>query len=326
MVLIGHADILMGDFSPTLLGFLFSFLIIKSNIGLLFFFSISGYLVAGSWLRDQNLLRYLFRRTLRLFPALIVVVLLTVFLLGPIFTTLSLHDYLTNSESYAYLSNAVLLYESLLPGVFLDNPQRVVNGSLWTLSVEFMLYLCLPLFAFSKGLKNILIFVSVTAILGLLATFYSDNYWIFNVTYVSMFFMAGVSTRYIWQEKHIPLRLSTFLFVLTIAFYGFTDTNSYLFNIWLAFSLSFFIIALGQSTKFNLPRFNYFGDLSYGVYLYAFPIQQIVAHFFIGEISVLTSIVWTTILTLLCAFASWHLIEKRSLALKPKAYIDSVIV
>ncbi|HEX4191588.1 MAG TPA: acyltransferase family protein, partial [Stellaceae bacterium] len=113
--------------------------------GVFVFFAVSGFLVTQSFEQTRSPLRYLMKRVLRIFPAYLVCLVLTAFVLGPIVTTLSLGDYLHRPEPYRYL-----FYNSFfdirvheLPGVmFVDNPVGLeVNGSLWSLGCEFDMYL-----------------------------------------------------------------------------------------------------------------------------------------------------------------------------------------
>lgn len=116
------------------------------------FFVISGYLISESWLRDPQINRFLIRRALRIFPALIVVVLLSVLVLGPLATTLSIAGYFGNISVLMYLKNIFLYPVYYLPGVFQSNPYPIaVNGSLWSLPVEFSMYLLTPLLLLNVG-------------------------------------------------------------------------------------------------------------------------------------------------------------------------------
>jgi Acyltransferase family len=106
---------------------------------------ISGYLVSESWLRDSRLPAFLMRRSLRIFPGLTVIVLLSVLVLGPLMSDLPLRAYFGDRQSISYLWNVVLYPVYVLPGVFVDNPYPLaVNGSLWSLPVEFAMYLLTP--------------------------------------------------------------------------------------------------------------------------------------------------------------------------------------
>lgn len=103
------------------------------------FFAISGFLITTSWFRSPHPLRYLRNRALRIFPALVLVVIATVFVIGPLVT--SSPDYLGEPATWSYLGNIALVAQYELPGVFQANPVTAVNGSLWTLGAEFACYL-----------------------------------------------------------------------------------------------------------------------------------------------------------------------------------------
>ncbi|MEO6928213.1 MAG: acyltransferase family protein, partial [Casimicrobiaceae bacterium] len=130
--------------------FLFSW-VTPGPLGVYIFFLISGYLVSRSWDADPHATRFLMRRALRIFPALVVLVLLTALLLGPALTTLPLRDYFRNVSFRQYFYNIALLMNYGLPGVFADaRMPYAVNGSLWSLPVEFTLYLTLLLLGIAR--------------------------------------------------------------------------------------------------------------------------------------------------------------------------------
>jgi peptidoglycan/LPS O-acetylase OafA/YrhL len=327
LVLVGHAYLLMGEQIPRFLG------IEISVFGVMIFFCISGYLVTDSWIRDPSALRYFTRRSLRIFPALIPLVLLTTFLLGPALTTLSILEYFSNNQTYAYLLNIFLDTQYFLPEVFKNNSQLLrVNGSLWTLPVEFLMYCLVPLLAFFQGRKNFIVFFSLSLLFSLAYTYYGMDaqreqflgdtaLTIIRSPRLCMFFMAGAAIRFALKDKDIPqIGWATISFSITIFCYYLTPVNLYFFNTLLAFSLALFVNAIGESTNLCFFKFRKIGDLSYGIYLYAFPIQQIISQFFINQISVFTAIMLATIPTVCFAYVSWHLIEKRAVALKPKSF------
>ena len=135
-VVVGHAWPLTGLSHPPRLGGIPIF-----TLAVFVFFSLSGYLVATSWRRDPRVLPFLARRASRIFPALIVVIVLTTFLIGPFATRLAVNDYFASSQTWTYLTNVSLVASYDLPGVFAANPRPVVNGALWTLGPEFLCYL-----------------------------------------------------------------------------------------------------------------------------------------------------------------------------------------
>ncbi|HJY51346.1 MAG TPA: acyltransferase, partial [Stellaceae bacterium] len=113
--------------------------------GVFIFFAISGFLVTQSFEQTPNPLHYLAKRALRIFPGLFVATMVSAFVLGPLVTTLPLGAYLSRPEPYEYVVGNTLLDQTVheLPGVsFIGNPVGLeINGSLWTLRLEFTMYL-----------------------------------------------------------------------------------------------------------------------------------------------------------------------------------------
>ena len=128
-----------------------------SFIGLSIFFSVSGYLVAKSTITSPSFKNYVWKRFLRIQPLLIVVCMLSIFILGPLFTSLNIREYFIYTETYSYFRNILPVFgiQFSLPGVFLNNPaESGVNGSLWTLVTEERLYILLAfLFLFRQKMK-----------------------------------------------------------------------------------------------------------------------------------------------------------------------------
>ena len=112
------------------------------QIGVLIFFSISGFLVARSWSYDPKVLSFAMRRALRLLPALVVSLLFTALVLGPLLTTLSFKPYIQDVKTKYYVLFHLLMQQDLqLPGVFQDIPYKgIVNAPLWTLQLEVKAY------------------------------------------------------------------------------------------------------------------------------------------------------------------------------------------
>ncbi len=140
----GHSYVFLGLEEPIFLS------IFKIGpLGVVIFFIISGYLIAASWNSDSNLLRYFIRRSLRIFPALIVFTIVAVFILGPLATNLSVREYFSHHLTFYYFSNIFLYINYYLPGVF-EKARFVnaVNGSLWSLTIEFFMYTSLAVLSF----------------------------------------------------------------------------------------------------------------------------------------------------------------------------------
>ncbi|RYZ18387.1 MAG: acyltransferase, partial [Chitinophagaceae bacterium] len=276
------------------------------------FFIISGYLIYQSLERSNGIRDYLWKRGLRLFPGLFVVLLLTV-LLAP-FVYHSETPYLLNREVYGYfIKNLSLLVGQLnISGVFEHNPYpSTINGSLWTIIYEAVMYLVLVGFVFvNKRLRKpalwILFFVS--ALLYYQAIDFQIRMFNAHFGYeLSAFFIAGsLLASYRVDEMNQKLFtaiIAVFSLLLIVSF------ALHIFNYARWFVLPVWVIALGsRSFPILKDAAKPFGDISYGVYLYAFPVQQTLAHFF--HLSVLEMMAYGFLLTIPFAWASFHFIEK----------------
>ncbi len=292
------------------------------GLGVSIFFCISGYLIAQSWDRDPRLLAFLAKRSLRIFPALAVVVVLSVFVLGPLLTMLPLRAYFRDPATVEYLQNIGLfnmVYR--LPGVFDDLPVRsVVNGSLWTLPVEFVMYLLVALFGVvAQGRRWIYATAFAAAVAASLgwAMRTPDPVWLgMDVRYVATlgtYFFAGACAYAYGLDRRLSapaLALCGFAMLCTL-------WSSTAITIALWFALPAFVIAIGRGSSRAGRWVARNGDLSYGLYIYAFPVQQVTRLYwpnapFVAYVAVVIAI------TALLAYASWRWIEKPALALKPR--------
>ena len=292
------------------------------------FFVTSGYLVTGSLVNRENLLAFIVARILRIYPALIVAVLFCVFGVGLFFTTQPVGAYLSDPSIYHFLRNNALLIEPLhwyLPGVFDDNIYKgAVNGSLWTLPYEIKMYVILAalgsLVFISPGIigrrtfRVLIVSMASIAMLAYLlnhALQYTKSFdFIFTSRFIAMFF-AG-ATCYLFRES-ILLSVRLFVLLLAVLVY-FSDAPSVFFILY-SLVLSYLVLFAAYVPAGRIRYFNRLGDYSYGVYIYAFPVQQSIAAMAAG-VSAMTmaAIAWP--ITLLLAVISWHLIEKPMLAKK----------
>lgn len=280
------------------------------------FFAISGFLVAASF-ENRGIVDYTISRVLRVFPALIICIISTVFILGPLLTTLSISEYFSASETYVYLQNIVVVLgmKWYLPGVFDNNPMADVNGSLWTITTEVRCYILLAFMGVFGVLRNkILANVCIMAIL-LVGIFVFPNLSFLGSyakwSRLALYFFIGFLF-YINRDKVIfDIRIATLVF-LGIVFLFAQNWFKYFFPLLFVYLLFYLV----YQTKFiNVDA--KLGDISYGTYIYAWPVQQFVAFNFpgftpYGNIALSTTIVFTL------AFFSWHWIEKPMLSIKYK--------
>jgi peptidoglycan/LPS O-acetylase OafA/YrhL len=319
LVLYSHQYALMGLPEPSFFGWT-----TFGGAGVTIFFFLSGMLVWSSWERDSDLKRFFMRRSLRIFPALWVVVFGSIFLLGPVCSTLGLTDYFSASETWRYLSTALLLPRPVLPGVFADNPfPLAVNGSLWTLPVEFLCYITVAVLGSVKVASKSLLIAANLLFAVLLASFaplltglrFSPHFEMISVFWFGVFYgyFRGRSL------NDMPNRLLTLTLAVAalLAFYllgsrGFERTAM------LMCAACLVHLALRVSSGAKLT--DRLGDLSYGVYIFAFPVQQILVYWARGQgWSFFVSFFLSLLVTSGLAFASWHLVEKRALRYKPKS-------
>ncbi len=314
MVILGHSfaiTALPGHTDPILRLTRFTF---SGAVGVDIFFVISGFLVTSSYLNRRNLPDFIKSRCLRIFPGLFVCLILTAFVLGAVETSLAPGRYFSSYHVYAYVVEnfSLIRMNFSLPGVFQQLPITGVNGSLWTLPVEIRMYLLLGLFGASGILFNKRWYLWLLAMLSVLAVaipfniplvYYPDRY-----ARLCLFFAAG-SAMSVYRDR-IPLNLWILaaLVVLVLPFHK-SGAFPWLLGPVLAYGVIWF------SYVPNLRWFNRFGDYSYGLYIYAFPIQQGLRQHF-PDISPMQMFIAASILTLACAMFSWHLVEKHALRLK----------
>jgi len=175
------------------------------GIGVSIFFVLSGFLVCRSLIYSKNILRYIGARSLRIFPGFVVVILLSVFLLGPLVTGYSTEEYFSNDLIELYLKNIWLFpIYYFLPGVFEGNPSTAVNGSLWTLPVEVAMYLTLlAIFVLFKLKKKVL---AVTAFLFISGYLVAANVYQLSGANPGVMLLKGVTTYHF-------IKLGMFFFV-----------------------------------------------------------------------------------------------------------------
>lgn len=314
-VLVGHAVPLTGRGDPpTIAGVPFFDLAVYA------FFSMSGFLIATSWVDRPQAWSFFRRRTLRIFPALIAVVVLCVFALGPAFTTLRTSEYFASADTWTYLSNVTLMASYDLPGVFEDNPIGVVNGSLWTLGPEFICYLLVLAVGLGAGrwahasasrfrLVSYLVLGSSLGSTALL--FPTLGKGIVSAALAMVYFFAAAALAEIAHGRgRLPLWPLPGLFIVWAASW-YLVPGSFVALGWLVFP--YVLIAIGQVSLPLFRRAARFGDASYGIYLWAFPVQQAV-WLILPNVPLAINISIVAVTAALFGYASWHLIEKRALA------------
>lgn len=312
-VLVSHSFALTGRAEP-----LHQFGTTLGNVGVLVFFAVSGLLIRRSWEYDPSPRDFWTKRALRLIPALAAVAVLTAFVLGPLVTSRSPASYWSSPETWFYPVRVTLLYtfDAPLPGVFDANVHPGVNGPLWSLPVEVFAYLLLFLLGIS-GLLARRAVVTTVAVLSLVwaAVWVPNTSDAIGATYVVAAFAVGAAA-YTWRDRLVlswPVALAL-VPVCVVTGLGPTSLRVVTWTLAAVYLCYWFAYALPPVGRV-LTRF---GDASYGVYIWAFPVQQTIVQV-AGEdagpwlvILVATPIVW------LLAITSWRLVERPALRHKPR--------
>lgn len=302
------------------------------NSTLPMFFALSGFLIAGSAQR-LTVSQFIINRSLRIYPALAVEILLSALILGPVFTSLSLHQYCLQKETYKYLFNLIGYIQFHLPGMFLKNPFDIVNGSLWTVPVEIACYIIMVLLIVTKTLtKPGWIAAAATAYPLIwflyMATLYNSHRTGVTAYVLNLFFnftgfqlipcfllaVAMYIARY--RIPHSPILFIGAIVMLCVIGVLANAKLQYdpALNIISNPLFVYIVIYVGLSKTPKLPFYST-GDYSYGLYLYAYPIQQSIKQLLPNIAVPVHLAVSITIVTVFAAF-SWHCIEKPILAMR----------
>lgn len=289
------------------------------SIGVRAFFVVSGFLVTRSFLARGRLAPFLAARALRIYPALIVATLFSIGVAAWC-STVPLESFLRDPQTQRYLISNSLAWrvEYVLPGAFVDNPfPQGVNGSLWTIPVEIRLYLLCAAFGVLGVLRNRVAFN--LALLACIAVLGWRTDWLpieFNseiARSLALEFAAG-AWAYVFRDR-IMLSLPAAAVALGLFLWNPGGISSTVFMIPV---FVYLMLVLAYHPRLRFAAFNRLGDYSYGLYLYAFPIQQTIMFWF-PDLNSLGLLVSSLPPTLALAVLSWHGLEKPALGLKARA-------
>lgn len=288
------------------------------RVAVMTFFMLSGFLLARSLAADPSLVSFARKRALRILPALILVVVLSAFVLGPLFSALSPPAYFASADSWRYLANAAFYtgFDSL-PGVFEGSPVgHAFNGPLWTLKFEVLCYLTLAAagafkrFGPRSAAALFVAFYAVEAMTGegphRGASYYVHQYADLARPFFAGALFARLADRIVLTPMAAALAATGLAIAAPSGF--FTDAFP-LFGGFLVFWLGFAPLA-GTASAAR------YGDFSYGLYLWGWPAQQMVQGAF-APADWFANVLLALPLALAASVASWLLVERPALALKP---------
>ncbi|WP_299132142.1 acyltransferase [uncultured Tenacibaculum sp.] len=275
MVIVGHCIALNGDTKNWVDPIQYFFKYTHSgSLAVKLFFVISGLVVTNSYLSKRDDFYFVVSRFFRIIPLLFFILFFTVFLLGPFLSTSSFNEYISHPNTLSYLwKNLIFDTQYYLKGVFLNNIYpNAVNGSLWSLRYEIACYIVLfssflILGKRDKKLLNIpVLLIIIDSILpkSFLFGFLGANVDI-NLTPFS--FALGVFLAI--NSKKISITINT---VLSFGLLYFVFKTSYINHTLLIIFFSVLLIYLSSNKHILKIRLKY--DVSYGIYLWGFLVQQ----------------------------------------------------
>jgi peptidoglycan/LPS O-acetylase OafA/YrhL len=297
------------------------------GLAVLVFFIVSGYFISQSSVRSKTQYDFWTARFLRIYPGLLIALSVTVVFVGIAVTSLPPREYFSAAETLTYVPKGLSLlwiqYE--LPGTFGDNPfSGVVNGSLWTLFYEALCYLMLSslhplriLHSEKRAAAFFLLFLFCYSVVkfALMESSAFDSRtpafkFLGHLLDLTPAFVLGMAY-YVYRDR-IPVNLIS---CLVLAIGSAAAYSSPVFREVFLIFISFLVFYVGFKTLKFMYFYNIFGDYSYGIYIYAFPMEQLGAYLLPG-ISPIGVIMLAGPATIAASIASWHWIERPALRLR----------
>jgi peptidoglycan/LPS O-acetylase OafA/YrhL len=286
------------------------------------FFLLSGFLIVQSWLRSPNVYGFFKKRVLRIYPAFIVASLVCGAIVGPLGSG-NAHTYFHDIHWRGLISGAFLLSVPIVPPVFPGTNYAAVNGAMWTIGYEFRCYALVALLGIFGVVRRRYLWLALS-IVALTLCLFPDTVAQFPtrhisfitlrpesmVRFIAFFGVGGCAFVFrthihfkLWLLAIAAILLTAALFTMPTAQLGLATCGAYLL-FWIAYADVSVLRVLR-----TLP------DMSYGTYLYGWPIQKLLLWYF-PKLNPWALFGLTCVLALGCGFVSWHLVEKPFMRLK----------
>ncbi|MGB4778357.1 acyltransferase family protein [Microbacterium sp.] len=287
------------------------------------FFTISGFLIYQSWARRPHVTSFLLARVVRIYPAFWACLVIVALVFAPISVAIQGRDAFAQAfswESLTYVVKNVSL--AMLQWDIAGTPANVPypdvwNASLWTLAWEFLCYLALMvlgLFGMTSRrwiLPTAFGFAVLLNVVSMFPAMYVEA--VARTGRFSIFFLAGALAA---QHAHrIPGSWSVAVTMLAV-----TGASAWIPNGWnivQAPTAAIGLIILGGLFQPSWAQLR--NDISYGVYIFAFPVQQLLAVAGLGYLGVFGFSLLALAITVPFAVASWFLVERPALALRKRS-------
>ena len=294
--------------------FRFLEVVVNSNFAVKGFFAISGFLVTKSYLSSKSLGNYIEKRARRIYPGYLCVILFCL-LIGTITTHLPLTEFFLSGQTWRYLASNLVFLNFLqpgLPGALEQNALPALNGSLWTIKIEVMLYACVPFMVYLARKSH--------PALMFLVLYLASVAWVYYFRYQYEGAQAAELARQFPGQlayfctgallATVPVlmqHLRWLALASLIALFAISSPHARLLLDPIAYAVIVIFLSTSACRDLNLGKF---GDVSYGIYLYHFPIAQLLIAKGAFALAPWISLFATVALTWAAAWLSWHYIEQ----------------
>lgn len=300
------------------------------GIAVIGFLLISGFMTTQSIMHSKNNREFLFKRILRIFPPLILMLLMTIFVFAPMGYEGNREEYFNESVSNYFFKNLNLFGNTSysIEGVFTNNIYpSAINGSIWVLKHEFMAYIVLIVLALCNILKERKYMLGITILAIIIYVFefnykltinFLTNFGVFNelnqFIKILVYFFIGASI-YLYADK-IKMSFKLFTMAVFILLFGITiNLTKYVAII----TIPYILIYLG-TIKINEKKdfLKKIGDFTYAMFIYAFPIQQLISFYLNGKITIWIFMLLSIIITVIISIITTLLVDNNIKKLKGK--------
>ncbi len=292
------------------------------HVCVLIFFATSGFFITASFERKKSMLDFLLARILRIFPGLLIMACVTLLVLGFVSTQPEAYQ---GALPERILATVLLFAKQLpMPGLFETLPYpQAINGSLWTLKFEVLCYGAVVL----AGLLGIFRAPRITAALvlvlavlrvGLDVVQIAPNgvfFYIHHLIKLGFPFALGAAAYVYRDQLPLSLTLAGAMWLVNGAVLATLGHESALFAMLFALALTYTVFWFGYAGPAKLRGYNRLGDYSYGIYIYAFPIQQLLVQLELATTPMANACL-SLLVSVVLAVLSWHLVEKPSMRLR----------
>ncbi|VDZ84305.1 acyltransferase [Kluyvera intermedia] len=316
MVIFGHSFALtLNPNAQEPFSYFFNFTY-SGSIAVKIFFFISGLLVTNSMMRSNDILTFVSARFFRIYPAFAATIIITGLVIGPVVYSGTLEQYYDSGSYVNYIVNSLHFNtQYFIDGVFTGNKDGgSINGSLWTIAIEVSAYLLVLSAYIFTGFKNKII-LNTLCILTIVIPLTSIDGLNFIAERTSEAFLLpscfALGSLYAINKNNIHADLKIPIAFFIIYKVSYSPLMSYF-----AFYAGVCTLALWLSTTRIAKMITIRKDISYGIYLWGFPIQQSLSYFY--GLSTIQLIIFSSILSIIAGYVSFVFIESPAIALSKK--------